>query len=179
MNGQEVQARILGQSSLEIRYQLQKRSGKSITSEEPTENVFSVTDSTGTEKIWYFHDPEFGNEFTVPQMRSFIKGEQDARLGYKPLWTTLGGFAAGAGLTIAMDLEVMSLTIPPIYAGLMALPRIYITRGSIRDPLMEGNEEYAYGYAQVGRSKRVIRGLLSSFAGVATGLAVRQLIINP
>ncbi|MCU0318808.1 MAG: hypothetical protein MUE88_01845, partial [Flavobacteriales bacterium] len=54
-----------------------------------------------------------------------------------------------------------------------------VTRGSIRDPYMEGNEDYAYGYARVGRTKRVVRGLLSTFAGIGTGLLVRQFIINP
>jgi hypothetical protein len=44
---------------------------------------------------------------------------------------------------------------------------------------MEGNDHYAYGYARVGRTKRVVRGLLSTFAGVAVGLALRQFIINP
>ena len=54
-----------------------------------------------------------------------------------------------------------------------------MTRGSITDPVMEGDEDYAWGYAKVGRSKRVVRCLLSTFAGVVVGVAVRQLVINP
>lgn len=71
------------------------------------------------------------------------------------------------------------MVVPPAYAGLMALPRVHVTPGSISDPLMEGDPHYAYGYAQVGRSKRVVRSLWSTFAGVAVGLFVRQVIINP
>jgi hypothetical protein len=91
----------------------------------------------------------------------------------------VGGFLFGAGTTIAANLEVNAFFLPPIYAGAMLLPRVNVTPGSIRDPLMEGNDHYAYGYARVGKTKRVVRGLLSTFAGVAVGLAVRQFIINP
>lgn len=178
MNGQVINAQVVGQSTLEVRY-LAKRKGSLLERREPTENVFSVTDSLGRERIWYFHDTIFGNDLTVDQMRWFIKGEQDARAGYKPFWPMVGGFVAGAGLTIGLDLEVLSLAVPPLYAGAMALPRVHVTRGSITDPLMEGDPYYATGYATVGRSKRVLRTLLSTAVGTAVGLGVRQLIINP
>jgi hypothetical protein len=179
MSGHTIDAKVLGQSTLEIRYLDEKRSGRIVERREPTENVFSVTDSLGNERIWYFHDTIFGNDMTVQQMRWFIKGEQDARSGYKPIWPVVGGFVLGAGLTIGLNLEVNSLALPPLYAGIMALPRVHVTPGSITDPLMEGDEYYAYGYAKVGRGRRVVRSLISTFAGVAVGLAVRQLIINP
>ncbi len=178
MNGQTIDAQVVGQSTLEVRYLI--ATGRGLRERaEPTENVFSVTDTLGREKIWYFHDTVFGNDLKVQEMRWFIKGEQDARQGYRPIWPMVGGFAAGAGLTIGLDLEMNSMLIPPIYAAVMVLPRVHVTRGSITDPLMEGDEHYAYGYAKVGRTKRVVRSLLSTFAGVGVGLAVRQLIINP
>jgi hypothetical protein len=178
MNGQELNVRVLGQSTLEIRFMQEVRDRQRQVAE-PTENVFSVTDSTGKETVWYFHDPAFGNDLTVDEMRWFIKGEQDARIGYRPTVPVLGGFLLGAGLVIGLDLEVNSLFIPPVYAGLMAWPRVHVTPGSVRDPLMEGDDHYAAGYSVVGRPKRVVRSLWSTAAGVAVGLLVRQLIINP
>ncbi len=178
MNGQEIQGRVLGQSTLEIRFLLDVK-GKRKEEVEPTESVFSVTDSTGKETVWYFHDPSFGNDLTVDQMRWYINGEQDARAGYRPTLPKLGGFLLGAGLVIGLDLEVNSLLIPPAYAGLMAWPRVHVTPGSVRNPLMEGDEHYAMGYSVVGRPKRVVHSLWSTAAGVAVGLLVRQLIINP
>lgn len=178
MNGQKVGGRLLGQSTLDIRYEVLKN-GKRVERREPTVDVFSVTDSLGREKVWYFMDTIFGNAYSVDQMRWFIKGEQDARNGYRPFWPVLGGFVFGAGTTIALDLEMMSATLPPIYAGAMALPRVHVTPGSISDPLMEGDPFYATGYAQVGRGRRVVHSLISTFAGVAVGLFVRQVIINP
>ncbi len=178
MNGQVIQGKVLGQSTLEIRYLMDSRRGLRERAE-PTESVFSVTDTLGRERIWYFYDTVFGNDMTEQQMRWFINGEQDARKGYKPIWPMVGGFVAGAGLTMALDLEVNSLLIPPLFAASMALPRVHVTKGSITDPLMDGDEFYAYGYAKVGRTKRVMRTLLSSAVGVAVGLAVNQLIINP
>jgi len=179
MNGTVIKAKVLGQSTLEVRYEEFGRKGSVRERQEPTHDVFSVTDSLGRERVWYFYDTIFGNDLTVDQMRWFIKGEQDARDGHKPTWYTIGGFLFGAGTTIAANLEMNAFFLPPIYAGAMLLPRVNVTRGSIRDPLMEGNDYYAYGYARVGKTKRVVRGLLSTFAGVAVGLAVRQFIINP
>lgn len=178
ISGETIDAQVLGQSTLEVRYLMKTRRGLRERSE-PTESVFSVTDTLGRERIWYFFDTVFGNDMTVDQMRWFIKGEQDARVGYKPLWPMVGGFVLGAGLTIGLDLEVNALWIPPLFAASMVLPRVHVTRGSIRDPLMEGDEFYAYGYARTGRTKRVVRSLMSSAAGVIVGLGVRQFIINP
>ena len=178
MNGQTIETRVLGQSSLEIRYQVKKKD-RLLERSEPTESVFSVTDSLGRERIWYFEDTLFGNDFTVNEMRWYIKGEQDARAGYNPLWPTIGGFVGTTALVIGLDLEVMAIPIPLVYAGAMVFPRVKVTPGSLSDPLLEGDEFYAYGYARAGKGRRVIRCLLSSAAGVVVGLAVRQLIINP
>ena len=179
MNGETVEGKVLGQSTLEVRYLQTRKNGTVRERAEPTEEVFSVTDSLGRERIWYFYDSVFGNDLTVEQMRWFLKGEQDARKGYKPIWPMVGAFATGAGLVIGLNWEMNGLFVPPITAGIMAMPRVHVTPGSISDPLMEGDEYYATGYARVGRTKRVIRTLVSAFAGVAVGLAVRQLIINP
>ncbi len=179
MNGETIDAKVVGQSTLEVRYIETRKNGKVRERAEPTEEVFSVTDSLGRERIWYFYDTVFGNDLTIDQMRWFIKGEQDARAGYKPLWPMVEAFAVGAGLTIGLNLETNGLFIPPLTAAAMSLPRVHITPGSITDPLMEGDEYYATGYARVGRSKRVVRSLVAAFVGVGVGLAVRQLIINP
>ncbi len=179
MNGELIQAKVLGQSTLEVRYLETRKNGSVKERAEPTESVFSVTDSLGHERVWYFYDTVFGNDLSIDQMRWFLKGEQDARAGYKPIWPMVTSFAVGAGLTIGLNLETNALFIPPLMAGVMSMPRVHVTPGSITDPLMDGDEYYATGYARVGRSKRVIRSLIAAFAGVATGLAVRQLIINP
>ena len=179
MNGRVLTGKVLGQSTLEVRYLGLGKHGSTKERSEPTEDVFSVTDSLGRERVWYFYDTIFGNDMTVDQMRHFIKGQADARDGYRPTWTTVGGFLFGAGTTIAANLEMNAFFLPPLYAAVMTLPRVNVTAGSIRDPYMDGNEDYAYGYARVGRTKRLVRGLLSTFAGIGVGLAVRQLIINP
>lgn len=178
MNGSSLDGRVIGASSLSIRYQFVKKSGKMKLDEVPTERVFSTVDSTGKETVWYFQDMMLGNEYSIEEMRWFLKGQQDARDGYKSPWATWGGFALSAGLVIGLDMEVNSLFIPPVWTGIVALPRVNVTRGSLRDPGMEGNELYAYGYAGVGRTKRVLRGLVGSFAGVAVGLLTRQVINN-
>lgn len=178
MNGQILQGKVLGQSTLEIRYQVRK-GDRLIDRSEPTESVFSVTDSLGHEKVWYFMDTIFGNDLTIQQMRWYMNGERDARKGYKPWVPMAGGFVLGAGMVIAMDLEVNSLIIPPAYAGLMSWPRVNVTRGSITDPTMEGEPAYAMGYSAAARPKRVIKSLIASALGVGVGLFVRQVIINP
>lgn len=179
MNGQIIETRVLGQSTFEVRYLEFGRKGKQKERAEPTENVFSVTDTLGKEKVWYFQDTVFGNELSVQETRWFIKGEQDAIAGYKPRIAIWGGFLLGAGASIALNLEVNALFLPPLYAGAMALPRVHVTRGSLSDPYLDGEPNYAYGYAKVGRTKRVIRSLVSTAVGIAVGVGVRQFIINP
>ncbi|MEO8591528.1 MAG: hypothetical protein ABI432_19260 [Flavobacteriales bacterium] len=179
MNGEIIETHVLGQSTLEIRYLELGKNGRTKERSEPTEGVFAVTDSLGRERIWYFYDTVFGNTLPVDRMRWFIKGEQDARAGYKPIWPMIGGFVFGAGMTIGLNLEVNSLFLPPLYSAVMILPRVHVTRGSITDPVMEGDDDYAWGYAKVGKSKRVVKSLISTFAGVAVGLVVRQVFINP
>ena len=178
MNGQTISAKVIGQSTLEVRYALIKNNRVKERAE-PTENVFSVTDSMGVEKVWYFYDTLFGNDYTVQQMRHYMAGEQDARKSKLFVVPMIGGFVAGAGLVICVDMESMALLIPPIYGGAMALPRVHVRRGSITNPLMDGDNYYAYGYARAGRNKRILRGLLSSAVGVVAGYAVNQLVIKP
>ncbi|MBK9177231.1 MAG: hypothetical protein IPM46_13040 [Flavobacteriales bacterium] len=179
MNGQIIETRVLGQSTLEVRYQEFGKNGRTKERSEPTENVFSVTDSLGRERIWYFQDTVFGNDLSIQEMRWFIKGEQDARAGYRPRVAQWGGFLFGAGASIALNLEVNALFLPPVYGAAMILPRVHVTRGSLSDPYLDGEPNYAYGYAKVGRSKRVVRSLISTAAGIVVGVAVRQLVINP
>jgi len=179
MNGRIIETRVLGQSSYEVRYLEFGKNGKQKERAEATENVFSVTDSLGREKVWYFQDAAFGNDLSVQETRWFIKGEQDASAGYKPRVAVWGGFLLGAGASIALNLEVNALFLPPLYAGAMALPRVHVTRGSLTDPYLDGEPNYAYGYAKVGRTKRVLRSLASTAVGIAVGVGVRQFIINP
>lgn len=179
MNGQIIETRVLGQSTFEVRYIEFGRNGRQRERAEPTESVFSVTDSLGREKVWYFQDSIFGNDLSVQETRWFIKGEQDAIKGYKPRVAVWGGFLVGAGASIALNLEVNALFLPPLYAGAMALPRVHVTRGSLSDPYLDGEPNYAYGYAKVGRTKRVLRSLLSTTAGIVVGVGIRQFIINP
>ena len=179
MNGQIIDAKVIGQSTLEVRYAL--ITGNKVKERaEPTESVFSVTDSLGVEKVWYFQDSLFGNEFSVQQMRHYIRGEQDARKDKRFILPMIGGFVTGAGLVIGFDMEIMALLIPPVYVGAMALPRVRVSSKSIeRHPLMDGDNYYAYGYANAGKGKRIIRSLLSSAVGVAVGYGVNQLVIKP
>ena len=179
MNGDVLDTHVLGQSTLEIRYLEKRRNGTLRERAEATENVFSVIDSLGKEKIWYFHDTIFGNDLTPDQMRWFMNGERDARKGYKATWPMIEAFTIGAGLTIGLNLETNAFFIPPLVGIAMILPRVHVAKGSISNPLMEGDEFYATGYARVGRTKRVIRSIISGFVGVGVGLAANQLVINP
>jgi len=179
MNGEIISAKVLGQSTLEVRYLETRKNGLLRERAEATENVFSVIDSLGKEKIWYFHDTIFGNDLTPDQMRWFMNGERDARKGYNAIWPMVEASIIGTGLTIGLNLETNAFFIPPLVSIAMILPRVHVAKGSISNPLMEGDEFYATGYARVGRTKRVIRSLIAAFAGVGVGLAANQLVINP
>lgn len=74
-----------------------------------------------------------------------MAGERDARKGYKPWGPMIGGFLLGAGTVIAMDLGVETTDHSTAYAGLMAWPRVNVTRGSIRRILHGGRPVLRHG----------------------------------
>ncbi len=131
------------------------------------DNVFSITNSKGTEII-YIYDTLTGNDLTVDEMRYYIRGEQDARKvikGRAGFWTNLivstGACATGNFLTPIVPFAV---------AGLLGLPRVQIQEGSVSNPEYLNHDAYLMGYEREGRRKRKVKALLGGSIGLVVGI---------
>lgn len=150
--------------------------------------VFSITNSTGQENILYYKDTLIGNNFSVPDMRKFIIGEQEAMSGYKTGRVFFSAFALSLGISLLdtykfktsdpdvpygffhSEPSVLQLASPMVFTILAGLPKITINVGNVKHQEHIDDQYFAWGYGKVGRSKRVFAALKGSIAGSLTGM---------
>jgi len=133
--------------------------------------VFSIRyGSTGRELLVYTYDTLIGNDFTIPEARMFIAGEQDAQRGFHATGTTIAAFLVGAAGGFTGGVSIFSFGAPLLYSGLMAYPRIKISHKSVKNLNNVKSDPYLYGYDSVGRRKRVIKSLFWSSIGLIVGM---------
>ena len=80
------------------------------------ERVFAVHFKNGTEKVVFQTDTFDTADFTVEEMRKFIKGEQDAREFYHNQSPKILGLAVGAGSSI---FTFYGLIGPPLFSTIL------------------------------------------------------------
>jgi len=141
-------------------------------------DVFSIRyGSTGKEVIVYVYDTLIGNDFTIPEARLFIAGEQDAQRGFHAFGTSLAAFFIGAGSGLVSE-SFFAFGPPFLYVGIMAYPRIHIRHKSVVNLNNIKSDPYLYGYDNTARKKRVLRSLLWGSIGLVTGLVVHITVID-
>lgn len=131
------------------------------------ERVFSIRNSSG-ENIIYTYDTLIGNEFTVEEMRYFIKGEQDAEKGFKAYGSLYGNMALGiaSGLTGSFFCPI-----PPFaFVALSGLPKVKIKHKTVSNLDYLKQDPYLMGYERVARKKRKVQSLIGGGIGLAVGL---------
>lgn len=173
MNGQTITCKVLDDYSYEIKLEVPRKKEKTKTIYLDRSEIFSITKAGEEEHLYYEFDPEMGNNFTINEMRFFLAGEEDARIGYQPRGTFWVGVALGAGGTVyAQGALLGTLIVPFAYTGFQLLPNIHIKEKTIRNINHQYNEHYAIGYERVARNKKIMAALKGSAVGIAIGLAV-------
>lgn len=131
------------------------------------ERIFSISNKKG-EFLIYEYDTIVGNEFTIEEMRYFIKGEQDAQKNFKArgaFWTNLL-IGAGAGVTGSL----LSPIAPFAFSAMVGLPKIKIKKRGVSNIEYLKQDAYLMGYERVGRKKRKIKSLIGGATGLGVGL---------
>jgi hypothetical protein len=142
-----------------------KRAGRNIVIE--NDRIFSITDSSG-EHLLYVYDTVIGNEFTIPEMRYFILGEQDAEKGFKANGAFFGNMALGAAAGVT---GFFLCPVPPFaFTALSGMPKVKIKRSTVSNPEYLKQDAYLMGYERVARKKRKIRSLIGGGIGLGVGL---------
>lgn len=129
-------------------------------------DVFSITNANGEEEIVYA--PVDSLDFTVPEAREFIKGEQAAKEVYKPKGTNVGSIVVGAGASI---LSFYALPVPMLYsviAGRFSPKNIKVPEGY--DPVLKDSEPYKLGYQKSARNMKIQRSLKWGYISLGVGL---------
>jgi len=130
------------------------------------ERVFSIKYVDGSERIIFQRDTLDPLEFTVEEMRLFIKGEQDADRLYHNNLNKIGGFAAGV---VSSYFGFYGVIGPPIYATVFGAftPNVEKIKGV--DPELIKIPEYREGFEKKARDRKIRNGLISGFIGFVAG----------
>jgi len=140
--------------------------------------IFSIKyANSGKEIILYIYDTLIGNDYTIPEARLFIAGEQDARRGFHAVGTSIGAFVVGAasGITGA---SFFTFGPPFLYVGIMSYPPIWIRHKSVSNINNVKADPYLYGYDNAALKKRVLRSLLWGSIGLVTGFIIHFTLLN-
>ncbi|HEX8516742.1 MAG TPA: hypothetical protein VF868_11120 [Bacteroidia bacterium] len=131
------------------------------------DRIFSITNNKG-ESVIYEYDTVIGNEFTVDEMRYFIRGEQDADKNFK----ANGCLAIGAVVGVLSGITGSFFSpIPPFaFTALSGLPKVKIKASTVSNPEYLKHDPYLMGYERVARKKRKFKSLIGGGIGLVAGI---------
>lgn len=141
------------------------------------EMVFSLRSSGAPEQIIYRQDSLEGNEYTVEQMRDFLRGQADARAGCikrsnRLLW--IGSAIGVGGSTISPFFSPLLIVGYPYSAGLL---RPSLNEENGYNPAYRDNPFYREGYLRAARRMATRRALAGTAGGFILGFTLFSLIL--
>ncbi len=140
------------------------------------DDVYGVFYADGNKKYFYRQDTARYMWFTRDEMGFFVKGERDARKGFKArgaMYTAgvIGFFGGATGAFFA----------PLAPYGFMAITgatKVRIKHNTISNPAYIDSDAYILGYERTARYKRKVRSLLGGTVGLALGYAFYAIFNN-
>jgi hypothetical protein len=143
------------------------------------DDIFSVTDNTGEERIFYKKDSLIGSFFTTTQMKDYVRGEFEAHKNYKaPLSTALGFIAGGVSVIIPLEKMFYAPLIPAAATTIIGCTKPAGKKIKNKYPNYANNNYYILGYKESAKNKRIKNALKGSVAGMAAGIIVAFIIGN-
>jgi hypothetical protein len=153
------------------------------------DRVFGIR-SMGVDKYIYSPDPLIENDFSIPEMKGYVWGQQDALRSYKGhYWLgALGGVISYT--TVLLDTYMyksqadrlstepgffksapsfLPFLIPIVYLPISILPKPRV-RKCLSDQNYYGDKIYYSGFLKGTRKKRLVSSIIGSFSGIALGL---------
>ncbi len=134
------------------------------------DQMYMVRFSNGDNRYYYRQDTSIYNWFTREEMWHFMKGEKDARRGFKPVACAIG--AGIAGLVGGMSGTFWGPILPYSYMAFSGITRIKIKHKTVSHPNFLDYDAYILGYERVGRQKRKIWSIIYGTAGLAVGYGI-------
>ena len=131
------------------------------------DQLYMVRFANGYKRFYYYQDTTINNWFTRDEMWMFMKGEVDARKGFKAKGAMIGGGIAG--LIGGMTGTLWGPVAPMTFMALSGLPKIRIRYNTVSNPINIESDPYILGYERVARQKRKTKSLLGGAVGLVTG----------
>jgi len=167
MNGHAIGQKILDTTFNTVTIAHPKKESKKIHYEQ--DQLYMIRFANGKQRYYYYENPEINNIFTRKEMWYFMKGERDARRGFKArgALVTAGifGFIGGATGTIWGPIA------PYGFMALSGITKVRIRHNTISNPVFLESDAYILGYERVARVKRKTRSVLGGTIGLVAGYA--------
>lgn len=165
MNGHAIGQKILDTTFNTVTIDHPKKAGKKIHYEQ--DQLYMIRFVNGKQRYYYQQDESINNIFTRKEMWMYMKGEKDARRGFKArgalITAGIFGFIGGATGTIWGPIA------PYGFMALSGITKIKIRHNTISNPVFLESDAYILGYERVARQKRKTRSLIGGTIGLVAG----------
>jgi len=146
------------------------------------DNVFSLTDSTGKEQIFYLpvRLEEDSDTFNVEQMRSFVQGEFDADNEHKARLAFASGIVAGASgaFVFSGGLLFWSPIVPLSNGVVVGMTKPKTSKVIKLHPDRATDEHYIMGYRESAAGKRTSSAIKGGLIGLGLGILAGIIYVN-
>lgn len=129
--------------------------------------LYMVRFANGNKRYYYVQDPAIYNIFTRDEMWLFMKGEADARRGFKAKGALISSVIIGcaAGMTGTFFAPVA----PYGFMALSGITKVKIRHHTVSNMNYIESDAYLLGYERVARQKRKTRSLIGGTIGLVLG----------
>jgi len=165
MNGQVVGEKVIDTILGAITIINPKKINKKIHYE--WDQIFMVRYANGDKRYYYQQDSLLSNWFSRDEMWMYMKGENDARKGFKAKGAMIG--AGIAGIVGGMTGTFWGPIAPYGFMALSGLPKIKIKHNTISNPAYVESDAYILGYERVARQRRKIKSVIGGTVGLIIG----------
>lgn len=172
MNGQMVHEKVLDTLLGAVTIIDPKKADKKIHYEH--DQLYMVRFSNGDKRYYYKQDTTIGNWFTRDEMWMYMKGEVDARKGFKARGAMIGGGIAG--IVGGMTGTLWGPVAPYGFMALSGITKVRIRHNTVSNPIYLESDAYILGYERVARQKRKIKSLIGGTIGLGIGYGLYALL---
>jgi len=130
------------------------------------DQLFAIRYHTG-DIFYYYEQDTISNWFSRDEMWMFMKGERDAKKGFKP-WGAFAGSMA-CGLVGGLTGTIFGPILPTVYTASSGLTKIRIKHRTVSNINYLDSDAYILGYEREARTKRRIYALIGGGAGLILG----------
>ncbi len=133
------------------------------------DHLYMVKFKNGFKRYYYYQDSTINNWFTRNEMWMYMKGEVDARKGFKARGALIG--AGVMGFLSGMTGTFWAPVAPYGFMALSGITKIRIRHHTVSNPKYIESDAYILGYERVARQRRKLKSLLGGTAGLIFGYA--------